>query len=71
MNFGVADEACFFTTYLSSVEYPKAVEMLDMKLLDVKGLVTHRFKLADFEKAIETANDPAAKALKVVLKTSV
>ena len=68
MNFGVADEACFFTTYLSSVEYPVAVELLAKKFLDVKGLVTHKFKLADFERAIQTANDPAQKALKVVVK---
>jgi L-iditol 2-dehydrogenase len=68
MNFGVADEACFFTTYLSSVEYPVAVELVAKKLLDVKGLITHRFKLADFEKAIETANNPAEKPLKVIIK---
>ncbi len=68
MNFGEADEACFFTTYLSSVEYPTAVDLVARNLLDVKGLITHRFKLADFEKAIETANNPAEKPLKVVVK---
>jgi L-iditol 2-dehydrogenase len=68
MNFGEADEACFFTTYLSSVEYPMAVELVEKKILDVKSLITHRYGLMDFEKAIQTANDPAGKALKVIVK---
>jgi L-iditol 2-dehydrogenase len=67
MNFGEADEACFFTTYISPVQYPMAVELVAKKLLDVKGLITHRFRLKDFKKAIETANDPAEKPLKVVI----
>ncbi len=68
MNFGEADEACFFTTYLSSVEYPMAVELVAKKLVDVKSLITHRFGLAEFEKAVQTANHPAEKALKVIIK---
>jgi threonine dehydrogenase-like Zn-dependent dehydrogenase len=35
--------------------------------VDVRGLVTHRFRLADFEKALQTVNNPAEKALKVVI----
>jgi threonine dehydrogenase-like Zn-dependent dehydrogenase len=62
-----ADEAVFFTTYISPVEYPLAVELIAEKIVDVKGLVTHRFRLADFEKAIRTAGDPAEKPLKVVV----
>jgi L-iditol 2-dehydrogenase len=68
MNFGEADDACFFTTYLSSVEYPTAVDLLARKLVDVKGLVTHCYKLKDFEKAIQTADNLAEKPLKVVIK---
>jgi threonine dehydrogenase-like Zn-dependent dehydrogenase len=30
-------------------------------------LVTHRFRLADFEKALRTADDPAEKTLKVII----
>jgi threonine dehydrogenase-like Zn-dependent dehydrogenase len=33
----------------------------------VKDLITHRFRLADFEKALQTANNPAEKLLKVVV----
>jgi threonine dehydrogenase-like Zn-dependent dehydrogenase len=68
MNFGEADEACFFTTYISSVEYPVAVELVARKLVDVKGLITHRFKLAEFEEAIKTADNPEEKLLKVIIK---
>lgn len=67
MNFEEANDACFFTTYISPVEYPMAVELLAKKLVDVKCLITHRFRLADFEKAIRTADDPSEKPLKVVI----
>jgi threonine dehydrogenase-like Zn-dependent dehydrogenase len=33
----------------------------------VKGLITHRFKLDDFEKALKTAETPAEKPLKVII----
>jgi len=68
MDFGNADDTCFFTTYLSPVEYPLAVELLAQKQVDVKGLITHRFRLADFEEAIKTADSPACLPLKVVVK---
>ena len=67
MNLEDADDACFFTTYLSPVEYPTALELLAEKEVDVKGLITHRFRLADFEKALQTASNPAEKPLKVVV----
>jgi threonine dehydrogenase-like Zn-dependent dehydrogenase len=67
MNFGEADEACFFTTYISPVEYPVAVELVAKKLVDVKGLITHRFKLAEFAEAIKTAENPVEKPLKVII----
>lgn len=67
LNLEDADEAVFFTTYISPVEYPIAVEFIAEKKLDVKSLVTHRFRLADFEKALQTLDDPAEKALKVIV----
>jgi threonine dehydrogenase-like Zn-dependent dehydrogenase len=67
LNLEDADEAMFFTIYISPVEYPLAVELIAEKTVDVKGLVTHRFRLADFEKALQTANNPAEKPLKVVI----
>jgi threonine dehydrogenase-like Zn-dependent dehydrogenase len=67
LNLGKADEAQFFTIYLSPVEYPAAVELIARKLVDVKGLITHRFKLDEFEKALQTLDNPAEKPLKAVI----
>ncbi len=67
MNLEDADEVSFFTMYISPVEYPAAIELIGRKIVDVKGLITHKFKLDEFEKALETADNPAEKALKVVI----
>ncbi len=67
MNFADADDACFFTTYLSPREYPLALELLSRKQVDVKGLITHKFHLTDFEKGIKTADTPTCKPVKVVI----
>jgi threonine dehydrogenase-like Zn-dependent dehydrogenase len=67
LNLGDADEACFFSTYISSVEYPTAVDLVARKKVEVASLITHRFKLADFGKALETANDPNQKPVKVII----
>lgn len=67
LNLEDADEAQFFTIYISPVEYPSAVELIARQLVDVKGLITHRFKLEDFEKALQTVDNPAEKPLKVLI----
>ena len=67
LNLEEADGALFFTSYISPVEYPMAVELIAKKIVDVKGLVTHKFRLVDFEKALQTADNPAEKPLKVVI----
>jgi L-iditol 2-dehydrogenase len=67
LNLEDADEASFLTIYISPVEYPSAVELIARKFVDVKGLITHRFKLEDFEKALETVDNPAEKPLKVIV----
>ncbi len=67
LNLEDADEAQFFTIYISPVDYPMAVELIARKLVDVKGLITHRFKLEVFEKALQIANNKAEKALKVIV----
>jgi threonine dehydrogenase-like Zn-dependent dehydrogenase len=67
MNLKDADEALFFTSYLSPVEYPMAVELIANKTVDVKGMITHRFNLADFEKALQTADNPAERPLKIII----
>jgi threonine dehydrogenase-like Zn-dependent dehydrogenase len=67
LNLEDADEAVFFTMYISPVEYPLAVKLIAEKTVDVKGLITHRFRLADFERALQTVDDPEMKTLKVVV----
>jgi threonine dehydrogenase-like Zn-dependent dehydrogenase len=69
LNLEDADEALFFTIYISPVEYPSAVELIARKLVDVKGLITHTFRFDDFEKALQTVDNPAEKPLKVIVKT--
>ena len=67
LNLEEADEAVFFTMYISPVEYLLAVELVANKTVDVKGSITHRFRFSDFEKALRTADDPAEKALKFII----
>jgi threonine dehydrogenase-like Zn-dependent dehydrogenase len=67
LNLEDADEAVFFTMYISPVEYPLAVELIAKKTVDVKRLITHRFRLADFERALQTVDNPAERALKVIV----
>jgi threonine dehydrogenase-like Zn-dependent dehydrogenase len=67
LNLEDADEAQFFTMYISPVEYPAAVELIERHLVDVKGLITHRFKFEEFEAALQAADNPAEKALKIVI----
>lgn len=45
--------------------YPKAIGLVASGVIDVKGLVTHRFSLEDGEKAFKTASDPRTGAIKV------
>ncbi len=67
LNLEDADEALFSTMYISPVEYPLAVELISKKVVDVNSLITHRFRLAELEKALQTADSPAEKPLKVII----
>jgi len=67
LKVGDASEALFFAGSLSSNEYPLAIELISQRAVDVKGLITHRFKLADFEQAIKVADDFSQKPGKVVI----
>lgn len=53
----------------SSVErdYIKARELLESGRIDGKKLVTHRFRLDDFRKAVETQKDPSSGCLKTII----
>lgn len=67
LNLEDAGEASFFTLYISPLEYPVAVDMIARGLVDVKGLITHRFRLNEFKQALQTANNPDEKPLKVII----
>ena len=67
MNFGNADETYFFTTYISPLEYPAAVDLVARKKLDLQSIVTHQFKLEEIEKALQTANNPTEKPVKIII----
>ncbi|KAL1957484.1 hypothetical protein VTO42DRAFT_5947 [Malbranchea cinnamomea] len=45
--------------------WPRAIRLVQNGVIDLKGLVTHRFKLEDAKKAFETAADPRTGAIKV------
>jgi len=67
MKLGEAEEAMFFSVVVNPLKYPLALDLLSRKLLDVKGLITHKFPLTEFEKAIKAAADPSKRPLKVLL----
>ncbi len=67
LDLNEADGAHFFTTFISPVEYPTALQLMANGKLDVKSLITHRFKLNEFEKAILTADNKEAEPVKVVI----
>jgi len=67
LDLGLADGALFFTAYISPAEYPTALRLLADKKVNVKNLITHRFRLEDFEKAIQVTNNPADRAVKVLI----
>jgi threonine dehydrogenase-like Zn-dependent dehydrogenase len=69
LNLEDADEALFFTVYISPVEYPLAVELIAKRVVDVKSLITHKYKLEQFENALETVASPVEKSLKIVITT--
>ncbi|HYU49304.1 MAG TPA: alcohol dehydrogenase catalytic domain-containing protein [Candidatus Limnocylindria bacterium] len=44
-----------------------AIQLFAAGMLEARHLATHRFGLADFERAVATARDPAARAIKVLV----
>jgi len=69
LNLGNAVEALFSAIYVTSTHYPLALNLISENTIDVKTLITHRFKLVDFEHAIQTAGDFAEKPVKIVITT--
>jgi L-iditol 2-dehydrogenase len=51
--------------YRYANQYPKALRLVGAGLIDLKPLVTHRFKLEEAVKAFHMAADPTQGAIKV------
>lgn len=68
MKFDIAGEAIFFSVYgPNPLCYKPALDLISRKVVDVKSLITHRFSLEEFQKAIKTANNPSLRPVKVVI----
>jgi len=49
--------------------WPRAIRLVQNKIIDMKQLVTHRYQLEDAVKAFETAANPKTGAIKVQIKS--
>ena len=49
--------------------WPRAIRLLSSGIVDLKKLVTHRFKLDDAVDAFKTAGDPKSGAIKVMIQS--
>jgi len=67
LKLNEAEEAIFFSVIVDPLKYLLALDLLNRKVLDVKGLISHRFPLTQFESAMVTAADPSKRPVKVVL----
>jgi len=47
-------------SHLGPYTYPVAIDLFERKLITAEGIITHRFGLEDFAKAMETAQGPDA-----------
>ena len=54
--------------YRYANQWPKAIRLVKNGVIDLKKLVTHRFRIEDALKAFETAADPKTGAIKVQIK---
>lgn len=66
MNFIVAREVEIRGSFRFHFEFPKAIELMQKRLIDVRPLITHDYPLEDFTAAFAMAND-RSKAMKVQL----
>lgn len=51
--------------------WPRAIRLVESKVVDLERLVTHRFDIEDAVKAFETAADPKTGAIKVQIQSEV
>lgn len=62
------DEVSLIGSYSSTpFEYPAVLELINNKAIDVDAMITHRFPLEKMSEAIQTATDPTAQCMKVMI----
>ena len=54
--------------YRYSNTWPRAIRLLESGVLDLRGLITHRYDIEDAIKAFETASNPRTGAIKVQIQ---
>jgi L-iditol 2-dehydrogenase len=57
-----------FAMLIMRDQYPKAIRLIAGGLINVKPLVTHRFKLEEAVSAFHVAADPSQGAIKVQIQ---
>lgn len=55
--------------YRYSNTWPRAIRLVRSGMVDLKGLITHKFKLEDAIKAFETASNPRTGAIKIMIQS--
>ena len=55
--------------YRYSNTWPRAIRLLQSGVIDLRRLVTHRYKLEDALEAFKTASDPSTGAIKVQIQS--
>ncbi len=58
---------CFLMVFVFN-SYPIAISMLSSGAVDLKPMITHRFKLEDAVEAFQAAKDPNSGSMKVMIK---
>lgn len=53
-------------TFIANATFPPAVKMLENKVLEIKGLITHQFPLSKIKEGVELMRK--GEAIKVIIK---
>ncbi len=63
-----AKEAVMYTVFRYAHQYPRALALLGSGKIDVKPLITDRYRFADAVKAFEYAAEPEPRTVKIVIE---
>jgi L-iditol 2-dehydrogenase len=63
----VLDELELVGSRASAGEMRRVMPLVEQGRMRVRDVMTHRFALADYERALATFNDPASGAIKIIV----